>query len=268
MHCNVRGISFEEASKRKKIVRELLRPLTIVCDQSSVNQKLYRSLKITPENPHFYIDDVRYYAISDAPHLIKSIRNNLLTGDFILNDEIISWRYIKQLYTIDKQSETARAMPKITDLHIPPNNVQKMRVRLAAQKPYCCGCNVNSSRYRKTINAIKLLHSDNKTKDLPYLLTGRLNQDASENTFLTYRQRGGYNKNPTARTFSSLFKSNSVSGLLKPPNDSNCELDEDIDLFVQSARTMLVPEEDTWPRSCWRNLNAIVAVKILLEKKC
>nr|CAI5856161.1 unnamed protein product [Callosobruchus analis] len=261
-----------------------LRRLAIVCDQSSVNQKLYRSFKVTPENPHFYIDDVKYYANNDAPHL----------------------RYIKQLYTIDKQSETARAMPKITDLHIYPNNFQKMSVRLAAQifshtvaaamltavgteqlpnealatsnliKIMDSTFDALNSRYPfssktanrplmdsnphvlesldKGINTMSQLkqilikvYSDDKcyqnVAQLPYLLTGRLNQDSLENTFSTYRQHGGYNKNPIARTFNSLFKSNSVSGLLKPPNDSNCEPDEDIDLFAQSAPTMLVPEE-------------------------
>lgn len=50
-------------------------------------------------------------------------------------------------------------------------------------------------------------------------------------TLPIYRERGGYNRNPTARTFNGLFKSNTLITLMKPPEQSNSENDENINLF-------------------------------------
>lgn len=58
-------------------------------------------------------------------------------------------------------------------------------------------------------------------------MTSRLNQDIIENLFSSCRQRGGYNKNPTVRTFRTTFGFNSKINLIKPSSSSNCELDDD-----------------------------------------
>jgi hypothetical protein len=52
-----------------------------------------------------------------------------------------------------------------------------------------------------TLNAITMLYLQQKDLSYKHLLTSRLNQDILENTFSIYRQRGGFNRNPTARTF-------------------------------------------------------------------
>lgn len=68
----------------------------------------------------------------DTPHLVKAVRNMLLKYDFVLDDEIISWKYIKQFYERDKKF-SIRAAPKLTDSHIFPTIFQKMKVKLATQ---------------------------------------------------------------------------------------------------------------------------------------
>lgn len=294
-----------------------LKVVGIVCDQSTTNQKCFRLLNVSADRPYFYHESEKYYAIFDVPHLLKSVRNNLLQNDFIINSldlDFISWRYIKDIYALDRSSGSARALVKLTNKHIYPNNFQKMSVRLASQifsnsvsaamltaiecnqlpvqalptanfirlinnlfdalnckypysskpcnLPLCdenlqvvsalkegtelfkklkkCTGDGSEVKYSvvpcftgmlQSINAILMLHADYKTKELPYILTGRLNQDPLENLFSTFRQRGGYNRNPTCRTFSGLFKSHIVSNLMKPPENTNCEPDEDWDIF-------------------------------------
>lgn len=83
----------------------------------------------------------------------------------------------------------------------------------------------------QSINAITFLHNDQKSDKFPYFLTGRLNQDALENLFSRYRQKGGYNRNPTVTSFMATFKNNSVINLMKPAEGSNCEENEDEMIF-------------------------------------
>lgn len=105
----------------------------IVCDQSSTNQSFMKHKNIFPERPYFYSGNKKVYAIYDTPHLIKSLRNNLLKGDFMLASKAISFKDIKDVYTIDKASLKSRTLTKITDSHIAPNSFQKMSVKLAVQ---------------------------------------------------------------------------------------------------------------------------------------
>jgi hypothetical protein len=43
---------------------------------------MYTLLKWTEVNPHTIISGQKIFLIYDLPHLIKSVRNNLLNGDF------------------------------------------------------------------------------------------------------------------------------------------------------------------------------------------
>lgn len=75
-------------------------------------------------------------------HLIKGIRNNLLTKDLLVNNNEIkntnkkyaSWEDIVTIYEMDKYSYTIkRQMPNITDKHVYPAIIQKMKVKYATQ---------------------------------------------------------------------------------------------------------------------------------------
>ncbi|CAK1591187.1 unnamed protein product [Parnassius mnemosyne] len=105
----------------------------IVSDQGSNFAKYAKEVKnITSEKPYFMLQDRKIYYIFDVPHLIKCIRNNLLSNDFIYKGKLISWEYIEELYAKQKQKDL-RLIPKVTEKHINPNNFQKMRVKYAAQ---------------------------------------------------------------------------------------------------------------------------------------
>jgi hypothetical protein len=63
---------------------------------------------------------------------------------------------------------------------------------------------------------------EEKSNDIVFLMTNRLNQDALENLFSIFRQKGGYNKNPTARTIRTSIRSNCIFSLCTSTR-TNCE---------------------------------------------
>lgn len=75
----------------------------------------------------------------DPPHLIKSIRNNLLNNDLefdcVKGEErkCASWEIIEQAYHMDLTHSVHRLMPKITAEHIIKNKVKKKKVKNAIQ---------------------------------------------------------------------------------------------------------------------------------------
>lgn len=83
----------------------------IVSDQGSNFDKYAKVVKkVTKEKPYFLLNVKKIYYIFDVPHLIKCIRNNLLTNDFVYDDKNISWKYIEALYS--KQREAVKINPK------------------------------------------------------------------------------------------------------------------------------------------------------------
>lgn len=111
-----------------------LNPVSIICDQSTTNQKVFKDLNVTQDLPFFYINEQKYFAVFGPPHIIKCLRSNLLNGDFLLeNSKVIDFNDIKFIYNLDQQSTTARALLKITEAHLNPSNFQKMSVKLATQ---------------------------------------------------------------------------------------------------------------------------------------
>lgn len=75
----------------------------------------------------------------DPPHLIKSIRNNLLNNDLEFDCEegeerkFASWEIIEQAYHMDLTHSMYRLMPKITAEHIIKSKMKKKKVKNAAQ---------------------------------------------------------------------------------------------------------------------------------------
>lgn len=80
-----------------------------------------------------------------------------------------------------------------------------------------------------------MLYLQQKNLQFSYLLTSRLNQDFLENTFAVFRQRGGYNPNPTTRTFRSTFSIQAKNNLFKASELSNCESDMDSNLLAPTS---------------------------------
>lgn len=117
----------------EKILNLDLLPTCIICDQGTQNQRMFKLLGGTDEDPSTIIHNIKLFLIYDMPHLIKSLRNNLLNGDFeVSENKIVSINDIKTAYNIDVKN-IARAMVKITPTHLAPNPFQKMNCKLAIQ---------------------------------------------------------------------------------------------------------------------------------------
>lgn len=81
--------------------------------------------------------------VYDTPHLLKGIRNNLWSkfldldykcGQKPEDQKIAKWDVFVNAVMIDKYGPAkARAMPKITDDHLQPLGMKKMKVSIAAQ---------------------------------------------------------------------------------------------------------------------------------------
>jgi len=104
-----------------------------VCDQGKNNTKAVNLSLATKDKPFLSVDIHKIFVIYDVPHLIKSVRNNLLNGDIHFDNGKASWRHVSDLYKIDATSLKARSLCKITEKHIEPNSFDRMKVSLATQ---------------------------------------------------------------------------------------------------------------------------------------
>lgn len=119
-----------------------------VCDQSSVNvgaiNELVEETKATylrnqKEWRHdmFRIKGQNIIPLYDTPHLIKGIRNNLLTKDLTYTTDgkkkIVKWDYFEMVYNTDKSYGELRLLNKLTEEHVNREKISKMRVKSATQ---------------------------------------------------------------------------------------------------------------------------------------
>ena len=294
----------------QKLFEVGLCPKIIVCDQGTNNQSTLKSLNISEDSPFFFINNNKIFSLFDVPHLLKSVRNNLINACYIKDNKIISFDDIKKTYELDKQNHKSRSLVKITDAHIYPNSFQKMRVKFAVQllsnsmsaairtciqtgqlqsntssntadfiefinhlfdclnsrslyshNPYLCALTdvgtvknflIGASQYftnlqklkkgkltqppcfkgfTQTINGVLQFFEAEKSNDIVFLMTNRLNQDRLENLFSIFRQKCGYNKNPTARTIRTSIRSNCIFSLCTSKG-TNCETTQDVNPVI------------------------------------
>lgn len=121
--------------------------VTTVSDQGVTNVAAINFLKNESQtssgtnNEHisYLINGNEVIHVYDPPHLLKGIRNNLLTKDVEFTwqgeSQRASWKFIQNLYKLDKDNEIYgyRALPKLTESHIDPKKIKKMKVSMAAQ---------------------------------------------------------------------------------------------------------------------------------------
>lgn len=89
----------------------------------------------------FVIDGKEIIPFFDPPHLMKGVRNNMLTKDLEINisstskiRQFASWTTIELAYKIDININSFhRMLPKITEEHVIPQKIKKMRVKNATQ---------------------------------------------------------------------------------------------------------------------------------------
>lgn len=138
----------------KEVVQNILSTglniVATVSDQGSTNVAAINVLmekthqyclekKIENQYNGYFIHDHDIIHIYDPPHLLKSIRNNLLTKNVKFNwrgkEQTASWEHLVNLYDIDKTYENLemRNIPKITEAHVYKDKIKKMKVSPAAQ---------------------------------------------------------------------------------------------------------------------------------------
>lgn len=125
--------------------------IALIFDQASTNvtavnilkkETNERYLQLGKENKifGFEIGDQEIVPLFDPLHLLKCMRNNLITKNLTFIDQngiklVAKWRHLIQLYELDKsESEIGdRINSKLTDAHIYVEKMKKMKVLHAAQ---------------------------------------------------------------------------------------------------------------------------------------
>ena len=118
----------------------------IVSDLGTSNQSLFKTrLNIDHDNTFFIQNGKKIYVMYDPPHLMKCVRNNLISCDYYLKSDtpqipdppefVASWVHFKQVAALDSAKITSmRLCPKIAyKTHVIPNNFKRMKVKYATQ---------------------------------------------------------------------------------------------------------------------------------------
>lgn len=104
----------------------------LTCDQGPHNQALANKLGVNAASPHFVVNNELIYFMYDPPHLLKSVRNNLVKYNFNFDGKLVRW---SDFQTLSDSTDPLRLkmMPKITTFHSRPKAFKKMKVKLASQ---------------------------------------------------------------------------------------------------------------------------------------
>lgn len=108
-------------------------PIATISDQGSVNYAACRRLIKSEEEPYFMVNGIKIRYLFDSPHLLKNTRNSLLKSIVKVGNAECTWQHVEQFHAADKLNEPYRDAPKLTSVHIYPNDRQKMKVRYAAE---------------------------------------------------------------------------------------------------------------------------------------
>lgn len=128
------------AERLKRIVSEAVVKLSsiglivvsVICDQGATNQQMFRMFGVTADEPCVNVEGHRIFFMFDPPHLLKSVRNNLMKHNFDVRGKQVAWKYIVGFYEADRK-QTVKLAPKLSQRHINLPPFANMRVRLAAQ---------------------------------------------------------------------------------------------------------------------------------------
>ncbi|KAF0684835.1 MADF domain-containing protein, partial [Aphis craccivora] len=144
----------------------------VVSDAGSTNRKLWRELGICGkfDNLKNYIvhpmdEKRRIYFFTDAPHLIKTVRNRLHNNKTLKispEKESINWEHYITLHSNDLKNISKRVCPKITNRHLFLDSFSKMNVKLATQV-FSNSVSVGLKYYREIVQ-VKSLENSQETE--------------------------------------------------------------------------------------------------------
>lgn len=112
----------------------------VTCDAAGWNRAMWRKFnmhasakEVVCKTVHPFDCSCFLHFFSDFPHLVKNVRNRLLTTLFNTPDGRVSLDFPKEAFKLDSDSVTLKSMPGITTVHLSPNNFEKMRASYAFQ---------------------------------------------------------------------------------------------------------------------------------------
>ncbi|KAJ8706159.1 hypothetical protein PYW07_010936 [Mythimna separata] len=127
----------------KEINNTGLTVVATVCDQCPANVAAIKDIKEETQKRYankgwfFEVNGKKVFPLFDTPHLLKGVRNNLLTKNakFIQNgqEKWAKWEHLKMFLDIDVGDDEIRLVNKLTENHIIKDKIKKMKVKLAAQ---------------------------------------------------------------------------------------------------------------------------------------
>lgn len=122
--------------------------IATICDQGASNVSAIKELVNDTKSIHlrnneelkdniFIINNEEIAPLFDVPHMLKGIRNNMLTKNIICtidNKQCIGkWDHLIKLYEENPGFKGLRFLPKLTENHIIPGKIKKMKVLCATQ---------------------------------------------------------------------------------------------------------------------------------------
>jgi len=109
-----------------------LNVLAVICDQGATNQQMFRLFGVSADEPCVEICGNNIFFLFDPPHLLKSVRNNLVKHNFEIRGELVKWQDIVDFFEADSR-QLVKLAPKLSLRHINLPPFANMRVCLAAQ---------------------------------------------------------------------------------------------------------------------------------------
>lgn len=132
----------------EKLQETGLKVVATVCDQGTTNVAAINSLMRDTKEQYlrreeeyrggfFEINGEKIYPIYDPPHLMKGIRNNLLTKNltYKMNGQegVAKWSDLLKLYRRAPGYNGVRIVSKLTAQHVEPAKIPKMKVKFCTQ---------------------------------------------------------------------------------------------------------------------------------------
>lgn len=150
--CSGSTSKVELNNQLKTVISEVqsagFKVIATICDQGASNVSAIKelvheykttNLKDNKEEKHniFKVNDQEIVPLFDIPHMLKGIRNNMLNKNIIckINDkEVIGkWDHIVTLYKENPAYKGLKFLPKLTEHHVMPEKIKKMKVLCATQ---------------------------------------------------------------------------------------------------------------------------------------
>ncbi|XP_063893678.1 uncharacterized protein LOC135117720 [Helicoverpa armigera] len=142
----------ELAKQIKEVIRDLQEAgfivVATVCDQGTNNRQalnlllnetrgIYLRKGEEPKDNIILINGQEIVPLYDPPHLLKGIRNNLMTKNLEYTidgaTKTAKWSHLKLLLNENPGYKGVRLIPKLTEYHVNPLKMNKQKVKFASQ---------------------------------------------------------------------------------------------------------------------------------------